>query len=155
MVWWVDIRTNEKNKGLYILQFYNNGKNLKVVDLKRKSEIFTIENSVDANIFFANINYERFDFDHYFKKKYSGTLYFTSPETIPSLVARFDDKVKIKYWFVDYNYSHMSVLLMTDITCRMLIELYDVCWCYHAYLVQMWFNVTEVKLMVPRSLTSL
>ena len=92
----MDIRTNEKNKGLYILQFYNNGKNLKVVDLKRKSEIFTIKNSVDANIFFANINYERFDFNHYLKKN-SGTLHFTSQETIPSLVARFDDKVKIKH----------------------------------------------------------
>ena len=148
-------RFNEKNKGLYTLQFYNDGINLKVVDLLRKGPMLTIDNSVDANTFFANINHENFDFNHYLQKKDTGTLHFTSPETISSLVARFDDIVKIKHWFVDYNYSHMSVLLMTDITCRILIELYDVCWCYHACIVQMWFNVTEVKLMVPRSLTSL
>ena len=93
-------RFNEKNKDAYMLQFCYHRNALRVVDMntnrKRQGSsiiILTLHNSVDANTFFANINYEQNDFSRYLHKKDSGTLHCLSPETTPSLVARFDDTV--------------------------------------------------------------
>jgi hypothetical protein len=83
-----------------MLQFCDRGNALRVVNLntdrKRQGSsiiILTLHNSVEANTFFANINYEQNDFSSYLHKKDSGTLHFLFPETTPSLVARFEDTV--------------------------------------------------------------